>query len=308
MVKALLLAAFTAALFPRAAAADDFDALRSEFLARINAERAHAGVAALRVSPALSRLAQQLAGEAERRGNGELAETSEGQILQRAEKAGYSAKSLAEIFTHSDGTIADVTAHWRERGDRTWKTLLRREFQDVGVGAAMLDEVPLYVLLLGLSWDDYAAGRSEEYRDLSRIRRQMLARVDAERSRRSLPLLAPNVVLDRVAQAYADDMLRRSYYGHESPDGKTVRERGARGRLPAALRRREHRARTVHGRRGHGRMDGERRAPREHPLQGLHRRGLRAGDRTKQGGIPGHLGPGLRATLVNDLDPPRFTR
>jgi len=219
-------------LVASSANADQFDLLRREFLANINAERAHAGVAALRLSPALSRLAQQLAGEAERRGNGDLAETSEGQILQRAEKAGYSAKSLAEIFTHSDGTIADVTAHWRERGDRMWKTLLRREFQDVGVGAAMLDEVPLYVLLLGLSWDDYAAGRSEEYRDLSRMRRQMLARVDAERSRRSLPLLAPNVVLDRVAQAYADDMLRRSYYGHESPDGKTVRERALAGGYP----------------------------------------------------------------------------
>ena len=225
MAKALLLAALTAALLPRAAAADDFDALRSEFLARINFERAHEGVAALRLSPALSHLAQQLAGEAERRGNGELAETSEGQILQRAEKAGYRAKSLAEIFTRSDGTVAEVTAHWRERGDRTWRTLLRREFQDVGVGAAMLDEVPLYVFLLGLSWDDYAAGRLEEYRDLTRMRRQMLARVNEERSHRHLPLIAPSVVLDRVAQAYADDMIRRSYYGHKSPEGETVRER-----------------------------------------------------------------------------------
>jgi uncharacterized protein YkwD len=214
------------------AAGDDFDALRSEFLARINAERAHEGVAALRLSPALSHLAQQLAGEAARRGNGELAETSEGQILQRAEKAGYRAKSLAEIFTRSDGTVADVTANWRERGDRTWRTLLRREFQDVGVGAAMLDEVPLYVFLLGLSWDDYAAGRLEEYRDLPRMRRQMLARVNEERSHRSLPLIAPSVVLDRVAQAYADDMLRRSYYGHKSPEGETVRERALAGGYP----------------------------------------------------------------------------
>ena len=232
MAKALLLTALTAALLPRAAAADDFDALRSEFLERINAERARDGVAALRLSRALSRLAQQLAGEAARRENGEPAETSEGQILQRAEKAGYRAKSLAEIFTRSDGTVAEVTAHWRERGDPTWRTLLRREFQDVGVGAAMLDEVPLYVFLLGLSWDDYAAGRLEEYRDLTRMRRQMLARVNAERSRRSLPLIAPSVVLDRVAQAYADDMLRRSYYGHKSPGGETVRERTLAGGYP----------------------------------------------------------------------------
>lgn len=232
MVRALVLAALTAALFPRAAAADDFDALRSEFLSSINAERAREGVSALKLSPELSGLAQQLAEDAARKGESDLAETSEGQILQRAEKAGYSAKSLAEIFTRSEGSVAEVTALWRERGGRTWRSLLRREFQDVGVGAAMLDEVPLYVFLVGVSWEDYAAGRSEEYRDLPRMRRQMLARVEAERSRRSLPLLAPSVVLDRVAQAHADDMLRRSYYGHKSPDGETVRERALAGGYP----------------------------------------------------------------------------
>jgi uncharacterized protein YkwD len=232
LVRALVLAALTAALLPGGAAADDFDALRSEFLSSINAERAREGVSALKLSPELSGLAQQLAEDAARKGESDLAETSEGQILQRAEKAGYSAKSLAEIFTRSEGSVAEVTAFWRERGGRTWRSLLRREFQDVGVGAAMLDEVPLYVFLVGVSWEDYAAGRSEEYRDLPRMRRQMLARVEAERSRRSLPLLAPSVVLDRVAQAHADDMLRRSYYGHKSPDGETVRERALAGGYP----------------------------------------------------------------------------
>jgi uncharacterized protein YkwD len=232
LVRALVLAALTAALLPGGAAADDFDALRSEFHSSINAERAREGVSALKLSPELSGLAQQLAEDAARKGESDLAEPSEGQILQRAEKAGYSAKSLAEIFTRSEGSVAEVTAFWRERGGRTWRSLLRREFQDVGVGAAMLDEVPLYVFLVGVSWEDYAAGRSEEYRDLPRMRRQMLARVEAERSRRSLPLLAPSVVLDRVAQAHADDMLRRSYYGHKSPDGETVRERALAGGYP----------------------------------------------------------------------------
>ncbi|HEY3173842.1 MAG TPA: CAP domain-containing protein [Thermoanaerobaculia bacterium] len=229
MVRALLLAALKVALLACGAAADDFDALRSEFLASINAERAREGVGALKLSPALSGLAQQLADEAARHGNADLAETSEVQVLQRAEKVGYSAKSLAVIFTRSEGSVADVTAFWRERGGRTWRSLLRREFQDVGVGGAMLDEVPLYVFLLGVSWEDYAAARSEEYRDLPRMRRQMLARVNAERSRRSLPLLAASAVLDRVAQAHADDMLRRSYYGHKSPNGETVRERALAG-------------------------------------------------------------------------------
>ncbi len=230
LARVLLVAALAAAsLLPRGTAADDFDALREEFVASINAERAREEVGALQLSPALSGLAQKIADEAARRGNGGLTETFEGQIVQRAEKAGYSAKSLAEIFTRSDGSVAEVTAHWRERGDRTWRTLVRREFRDLGIGAAMVQDMPLYVFLLGVSWEDYAAGRSEEYRDLPGMRRQMLARVNAERSRRSLPLLAPSAVLDRVAQAHADDMLRRSYYGHKSPEGETVRERAIAG-------------------------------------------------------------------------------
>ena len=225
MARALLLAALAAALGTSAADADQFDLLRREFLASINAERGRADVAALRLSPALSGLAQSLADDAARRGNAELAEGSEREALERAVKAGYSARSLAEIFTSSDGSVADVTAHWRERGERTWRTLVRRDFRDLGIGAAIVRDVPLYVFLVAISWDDYAAERFAKYHDLTRMRSQMLERVDAERERRSLPPLSPSTVLDRVAQSHADDMLRRSYYGHTTPDGRTVRER-----------------------------------------------------------------------------------
>jgi len=44
-------------------AADEFDPLREEFLASINAERGREGVRALEPSPALNRLAQELADE-----------------------------------------------------------------------------------------------------------------------------------------------------------------------------------------------------------------------------------------------------
>ena len=216
-------------LFVAAAAADDFDALREDFARSINAERAREGAVSLRPSAPLNRLAQELAEELARRGETDFDEVPEEQMISRAQKAGYPAKSLTEIFTRTDGSIPEVMASWRERGDRTWKSLVQAGSRDLGVGAAILDDVPLYVFLLGTSQDDYLAARSEAYRDLGDVRRRMLVRVNSERRRQSLPAIAPSTTLDRVAQAYADDMLKRSHYGHVDPEGLTVRERAYAG-------------------------------------------------------------------------------
>ena len=225
----VLVAAFAAAILPRPAAADDFDALRDEFARRINAERTREGAVALRPSPPLNRLAQELADDLARRGETDFGEVPEEQMVSRAQKAGYPAKSLTEIFMRTDGSIPEVMASWRERNDRTWKSLIQSGSLDLGVGAAILEDVPLYVFLLGTSQDDYLSARAEAYRDLGDMRRRMLDRVNAERRRHSLPVLAPNATLDRVAQTYADDMLKRSHYGHVDPEGLTVRERAYAG-------------------------------------------------------------------------------
>ena len=211
------------------AAADDFDALRDEFARRINAERSREGAVAFRPTPPLNRLAQELADELARRGETNFGELPEEQMVSRAQKAGYPAKSLTEIFMRTDGSIPEVIAWWRERNDRTWRSLIQSGSLDLGVGAAILEDVPLYVFLLGTSQDDYLSARAEVYRDLGDMRRRMLARVNAERRRHSLPVLAPSPTLDRVAQAYADDMLKRSHYGHVDPEGLTVRERAYAG-------------------------------------------------------------------------------
>ncbi len=211
------------------AAPDDFGALRDEFLAAVNAERARAGAPPLSLSPPLTRVAQDLADAAARRGDPDLEPPAEKELVGRVEKAGYSVKALAEIFTRADGSVAEVTAHWKSRGGTTWTHLLGEDFRDLGVGVAVFDDVPLYVFLLGVTWDDYAAGRAREYGDPVDMRRRMLDRVNSERRRQSLPLLSPSAALDRVAQAHAEDMLERSYYGHKSPDGRTVRDRALRG-------------------------------------------------------------------------------
>src|SRR4029453_3845127 len=204
-------------LVPPLAAADDFDALRREFLDAINAERARDGVVPLRLSRPLSGVAQDLAEDLARRGSRAFGEISESEVMSRAEKAGYPVKTLTEVFTQVDGSVGEVVESWPRRDEKTWKSLVRGDSRDLGVGAAILNDAPIYIFLLGLSADDYLAGRAAEYHDLVEMRRQMLARVNAERRSRSLPAFSPGPLLDRIAQAYADDMLKRSHYGHVDP-------------------------------------------------------------------------------------------
>ena len=206
-------------------AADDYGAVRQEFLAKINGNRAEQGVAALRLSDSLTAVAQRIADDAARRGDSEPETLDSSEIVRRAEKAGYSAKGIAQVLARADGTIDDVVLFLRDRAGSSWRTLVSGTLGDLGVGVAVVDDVPLYVFVLGISWEEYTARRAEAFRDLPAMRKEMLDRVNAERTRRGIPDIHSSAVLDRVAQSYAEDMLKRSYYGHESPEGDTVRER-----------------------------------------------------------------------------------
>jgi uncharacterized protein YkwD len=97
----ILVAAVAAALFPCRLTADDFDALREEFLESVNVERAREGAGPLQLSVPLVRLAQQFAEDAARRGDPEFPTIGQAEILSRAEKAGYSPKAMAEVFTRA---------------------------------------------------------------------------------------------------------------------------------------------------------------------------------------------------------------
>lgn len=206
-------------------AADDYEAVRQEFLAKINGNRSEQGVAPLRSSDSLTAVAQRIADDAARRGDPEPETLDNSEIVRRAEKAGYSAKGIAQVLTRADGTIDDVLLFLRDRAGSSWRTLVSGTLGDLGVGVAVVDDVPLYVFVLGVSLEEFTARRAEVFRDLPAMRKEMLERVNAERARRGIPEIHSSALLDRVSQSYAEDMLKRSYYGHESPEGDTVRER-----------------------------------------------------------------------------------
>jgi uncharacterized protein YkwD len=212
-------------LFAVAARAEDpYELLRETFLQKINASRQKSALAPLRLSPSLSRLAQQRAQEIAA-GGSRSDQVAAQEDAHAAARSGYEARFLAEVDVQADGDIDRVFANATQPGGLFEEEIRRRDSRDLGLGVATRDEVPLYVFLFGLSWEDFIAGRRAELSDLSRVRRHLLERVNRERGKAGLLPLREEPLLDSTAQRHANDMLARSYYGHESPEGTTVLQR-----------------------------------------------------------------------------------
>jgi len=95
------------------------------------------------------------------------------------------------------------------------------DYRDFGVGVATLRGVPLYVFLFACRSATFSPAQIAGLADLPAVRSEMLARVNA--ARRAAPpgssLRDPH--LDAAAQEHAQDMLARTYYDHNTPEGRT---------------------------------------------------------------------------------------
>jgi uncharacterized protein YkwD len=219
MSRLLLSLAFA---FSLASPNDPFEDTRREFVERINAVRKTAGVAPLRLSGPLSSVAQKRAGEIA--AGGDIQGSAAREDARRATEAGFEPRVVSEIAARADGDVASVVSGWRESESSTAQDLIGADYREVGVGVS-LEGTPLYVVLLGLSWEDFVREKTAPYADLERMRREMLARVNRERAGRGLAPLRRHPRLDDAAQAHARDMFARRYYSHDTPEGKNVMDR-----------------------------------------------------------------------------------
>lgn len=215
----LLLLALALAL-PSGAAGDP----RTEILRLLNAERQRVGAPPLHLSPELTRAAQAQAAEVAARGSLRLRAGSTEEMRERLKQGGYQAHAWTESLTSGSGDPQAVLRQVR-RDPETWRRLLAPESKDLGVGLDRVDGAPLHVLLVAEPAADWFARGTAGLRDLGRVRAEVLAAVNAERKKAGAPPLKPNARLDQAAQRHAQDMLARHYFAHESPGGKTVRER-----------------------------------------------------------------------------------
>jgi uncharacterized protein YkwD len=200
--------------------------LRKALLERINQERAAAHVRPLTLDPALGRVAQARAEEIGRRG--ELPKEEESFLLisqreSRLREAGYIPHGWTESLTASTGDVETVVRYWKQ-GD-SFPAAMAVDYRDAGLGVATLRGVPLYVFLFAWPERDFYARQIAGLADLAAVREAMLAKVNAARKAVGARPLATDPHLDAAAQEHAQDMLLRAYYDHETPEGRTPRER-----------------------------------------------------------------------------------
>jgi uncharacterized protein YkwD len=197
---------------------------RGELLRLINAARQRAGSPAVRLSPELTRAAQEHAAEVAARGSLKLRAGSTDEMRERLKRAGYQAHAWTESLAATSGDAEDVLRDFQRGDPETYRKLLTPEFLDLGIGLDRIRGEPLYTFLFAEPQADYFARRTAGLHDLARVRAAMLERVNAARRSSAYPL-RPNPLLDQAAQRHAEDMLARHYFAHESPEGETVRER-----------------------------------------------------------------------------------
>jgi uncharacterized protein YkwD len=213
-----------AALLPHPGSAAAQDA-RSELLQRLNAERQRIGSPPLRLLRPLSDAAQRHAEAIARSGQVRLQRGSEKEVDTWMRQAGYNAHRWVESVTVSSGDFDQILRDWRRRDHSTWGNAVDPEVRDVGIGLSRMDGVPLYTFLFAVPEAEHFARTTTGLRDAERVRAEMLARVNALRSKAGAPPLNLNQDLQQAAQAHAQDMLARGFFAHKSPSGTTVRER-----------------------------------------------------------------------------------
>ncbi len=204
------------------ASSDEYQATREAFVEQTNAVRAAAGVKPIRLSPALSSVAQ---GRADEIAAGRNLHAAAQEDSRRATEAGYEPRLVSEIAATADGDVAAVLSEWRREDGVSAREIVGADYREIGVGVSLKKETPLYVLLLALSWDDFFREKTAGFADLERVRRQMLARVNRERAGHGLAPLRRHPRLDDAAQAQAQDMFTRRYYSHDTPEGKSAMDR-----------------------------------------------------------------------------------
>jgi uncharacterized protein YkwD len=190
-------------------------AWRQGWLARLNQERALAGVPQLRLVPVLVQVAQEQAEEMSP-GGWRIRRVSAGMVAERLRRVGYTAHDWREEFVLLTGDPEATLWSWRQ--ERSHAAFDER-FRDLGVGAVLVDGIPFYVFLFGMHQGDYFAHATAGLRDRARVAAEMLDRVNSVRRQEGLPPFLFNPLLDRVAQEHAEDMLARSYFGHRTPEG-----------------------------------------------------------------------------------------
>lgn len=218
MRRALAVIALLAALLPPAGAAA-LEPPERDMLAAINAARAERGLSELRYEPRLARVAADVARAS---ADGVARGDPRFDVAERLAERGYAYLAMRAFVHAGRRDAAAQVAAWLSGDDRR-RPLLDRDFVEVGIAhiarppqdgvreaTDAADSGHIWGVVLAAPTAPAEAG----------WRARMIERVNAFRAEHGLIPLTGNRKLDRAAQAHADDMARRDFFAHRTPEGE----------------------------------------------------------------------------------------
>lgn len=191
---------------------------------RLNSDRAAEDLEQLAPDPRLDAVAWGIAAEVTRAGSADLVEIDGGVVGARLKEEGYFHRLLVVAYVVG-AEEEQLATEWRALDSASWQRMLQAELRDVALARGETADGPFYLLLGAVSQNDAKAQEAEGLADLATVRRRVLELTNEYRRAADILELKPDEEVDRVAQDYANDMLYRGFYAHESPEGHTVMDR-----------------------------------------------------------------------------------
>lgn len=204
---------------------DGLDPARNIVLSDINKDRKANGIANLMLSVELSQAAQAQANDMEAKNYFDF-ESPTGQSLSDFLSASnYSAQLIAQNLVQTNKGAGSIVSSWQSEQSKSLENVRNGEYKDLGVGIATYQGVDIYVIVFAKSLEDFFNENTADLQDINTVRALMLERLNQERLAQGLSALSFDPQLQIAAQGHADDMLNRSYYAHETPEGLTSHDR-----------------------------------------------------------------------------------
>ncbi len=198
---------------------------RQSFLAQLNQERSVTGLPPLRLVESLNQVAQRSAEEIRDRNAEPPGPEAMKEIRRRLGRAGYQAHGWSHSFVGGPGDARVIVDWWKGSDQASFQSVTDADYQDLGIGITKYQGTALYTFLLAWRESEFFARQTAALTDLEQVRAEMLATVNARREAVGAAPLVLDARLNGAAQKHAEDMLIRSYYNHQSPEGLQPRAR-----------------------------------------------------------------------------------
>ncbi|MEM7584243.1 MAG: CAP domain-containing protein [Acidobacteriota bacterium] len=208
--------------------------IEQSLIDELNASRRAAGQEAVAPHPVLCEIARDEAGAVAARGGTPTQAEHINSITLRLYRSRYAPHSWTEgsLITTSTRAIFD---QWRSVRPEWCQQAESEDFEHVGVGLARMGERLVVTLVLALKTRTVEWRQAKPLEDRLWVQEVALAETNRLRAEAGKEPLAYDSQLADAAQRHAEDLLRREYYTHDSPEGDEVKDRaraaGFRGRL-----------------------------------------------------------------------------